>query len=253
MDDGVLYLPWFKCDSEMKTRAEAPFYSEEEIKRMPKLKDGRFRKTRDGLWQVRYRRDGFDKQFTSKNLNTVKDAFREWVRSVNDEKKDALPKKTQIFFDFSERYFLQVKRANVEKQTYETQHRCAELHIYPKFGALPLRQITPMKCQELLNGILAEGKGRTAETVKFILGEIFRAAVGERIITSSPMQYVKIPRHIRENGKALSLDTVRAFVAAIDNSPYRKQFLVFLYTGIRRDEIHSLQIEGDVVSVICGQ
>ncbi len=237
----------------MKTRAEAPFYSEEEIKRMPKLKDGRFRKTRDGLWQVRYRRDGFDKQFTSKNLNTVKDAFREWVRSVNDEKKDALPKKTQIFFDFSERYFLQVKRANVEKQTYETQHRCAELHIYPKFGALPLRQITPMKCQELLNGILAEGKGRTAETVKFILGEIFRAAVGERIITSSPMQYVKIPRHIRENGKALSLDTVRAFVAAIDNSPYRKQFLVFLYTGIRRDEIHSLQIEGDFVSVICGK
>lgn len=82
----------------MKTRAEAPFYSEEEIKRMPKLKDGRFRKTRDGLWQVRYRRDGFDKQFTSKNLSTVKDAFREWVRSVNDEKKDALPKKTQIFF-----------------------------------------------------------------------------------------------------------------------------------------------------------
>ena len=220
---------------------------------MPKLKDGRFRKTRDGLWQVRYRRDGYEKQFTSKNLNTVKDAFREWVRSVKDEKKDALPKKTQNFFDFSERYFLQVKRANVEKQTYETQHRCAELHIYPTFGALPIRQISPMKCQELLNGILAEGKGRTAETVKFILGEVFRAAVGERIITSSPMQYVKIPRHIRENGKALSLDTVRAFVAAIEKSPYRKQFFVYLYTGIRRGELHSLQIEGDFISVICGK
>ena len=49
-----------KLNSELKTRAEASFYSEEEIKRMPRLKDGRFRITRDGLWQVRYRRDGYD-------------------------------------------------------------------------------------------------------------------------------------------------------------------------------------------------
>ncbi len=220
---------------------------------MPKLKDGRFRITKDGLHQVRYRRNGYDIQFTSKDLNTVKALFRDWVKSVNDEKKAELPKKTQNFFAFSERYFTQVKQANVEKTTYDTQHRCAELHIYPAFGSLSFRQITPLKCQELLNGILAEGKGRTAETVKFILGEIFRAAVGEKLITSNPMQYVKIPKHVRENGTALTLAEVGEFVVACKNSPYGRLFLVYLYTGIRRDEIHGMRIEGDFISVICGK
>lgn len=242
-----------KLDSELKTRAEASFYSEEEIKRMPRLKDGRFRITRDGLHQVRYRRDGYDIQITAKKKQDVVDRFREWVRSVNDSKKEALPKKRQSFQDFAEWYFNEVKRVNVEKSTYDTQHRCAELHIYPTFGGLPLRQITAAKCQELLNGLLAQEKGRTAETVKFLLGEILRAAAGQKLISESPMQYVKIPRHVRENGAALPLDIVREFIRACEKSPYQKQFMVYLYTGIRRDELHSLQVKGDFISVICGK
>lgn len=220
---------------------------------MPKLKDGRFRKTRDGLWQVRYRRDGYDKQFTSKDLQTVKGLFREWVKSVNDEKNAKLPKKTQFFGEFAERYFLDVKRVNVEEKTYNIQHRCLELHILPQFGSISLRQITPIKCQQLLNGLIAEGKGRTAETVKFILGEIFRAAMGEKLITANPMDYVKIPQHIRVNGCALSLSEVTAFRSAAQRSPYYRLFMVYLYTGIRRNELHSMQVEGDFLSVICGK
>ncbi len=249
---ATLQFP-MKTDSEMKARADATFYSEEEIKRMPKLKDGHFRKTRDGLWQVRYCRDGFNIQFTSKNKKVVVDKFREWARSVNDGGKERLPQKTQLFGDFAERYFTEVKRVNVEEITYSTQHRCFELHILPQFGQLPLRQITPMKCQQLLNGLLDEGKGRTAESVKFLLGEIFRAAIGEKLITSNPMEYVKIPRHIRTNGSSLSLSEVAAFVSKAKGSPYYRQFMVYLYTGIRRDELHSLQVEGDFISVICGK
>lgn len=242
-----------QTDSKMKIPVEAPFYSQEEIERMPKLKDGRFRITKDGLHQVRYRRDGYDKQFTSKDLKTVKEAFREWVRSIQEEKKALLPKKSQLFVDFAEWYFENVKRVNVEKMTYDTQHRAAELHIYPTLGKYPLRQITPARCQELLNGLLAENKGRTAETVKFLLGEIFRAAMGQKLVSDNPMQYVKIPRHIRENGKALSPETAHAFPEMCKSSPYFRQYMVYLYTGIRRDELHSLRIEGDFISVICGK
>lgn len=220
---------------------------------MPKLKDGRFRITRDGLWQVRYRRDGYDIQYTAKNRQTVIDKFREWVKSVNDAKKDVLPKKKQLFQDFAEWYFAEVKRVNVDEKTCNSQRRSAELHIYPAIGGLTLRQVTAAKCQELLNGLLAQGKGRTAETVKFLLGEILRAAVGQKFISENPMQFVKIPRHVRENGEALPLGTVREFMKACEKSPYFKQFAVYLYTGIRRDELHGMRIEGDFISVICGK
>ncbi len=89
--------------------------------------------------------------------------------------------------------------------------------------------------------------------MKFLLGEIFRAAVGQKFVSENPMQFVKIPKHVRENGTALSLKEVAGFLAACEKSPYGKQYFVYLYTGIRRDEIHSLRIEGDFVSVICGK
>lgn len=241
-------------DSETNTRAETPFYSKEEIESMPRLKDGHFRITPDGYHQVRYRRDGYDIQFTSKDLKTVKKKFCEWAKSVRDERKAAqLPKKSQIFSDFAERYFASVKIANVEKCTYDTQHRALELHILPKIGNMTFRQITPLTCQEVLNGLLSEGKGRTAEMVKCILNEIMRAAVGEKIITESPMNFVKIPRHVRQNGTALTVEEVRRFAAACATSPYRKLFMLYLYTGIRRNELHSVRIEGGFVIVACGK
>ncbi len=242
-----------KTDSEMNTRAEADFYSEEEIKKMPKLKEGRFRKTREGLWQVRYRRGGNDIQFTSKDRQTVVNLFREWVKETKDDQKGKLPKKAQNFGEFAERYFENVKRANVSAETYATQFRCLQMHVLPKLGGLALRQITPMKCQELLNGIISEGKGRTAETVKFILGEVLNAAIGEKLIADSPMKFVKIPKHQRQNGTALFLEEIREFLKACEGSPYRKQFAVYLYTGIRRNELHGAVIGEEFIVVPCGK
>ena len=72
---------------------KADLYSLEEIKKMPKLKDGHHRITKDGLHQIRYRKDGYNKQFTSKSLKVVKAQFKEWVQSVNEERTLEIPKK----------------------------------------------------------------------------------------------------------------------------------------------------------------
>lgn len=238
--------------SEEDRQAETTLYSKEELKQLPKLKDGHHRITKEGLHQIRYRKEGYDKQFTSKSLQTVKAQFKAWVQSANEETRDLLPKKTN-FGTFAERYFNEVKRANVSEMTYKLLHRRLTVYILPIFGELPLRQITPLKCQSLLNGILSDGKGRTAEDVKVILGEIFRAAVGEKIIKENPMQFVKIPKHQRENGVALSVEEVTQFIAACKKSPYQKQFMLYLYTGIRRNELHSAVFESDFIIVACGK
>lgn len=231
---------------------KADLYSLEEIKKMPKLKDGHHRITKDGLHQIRYRKDGYNKQFTSKSLKVVKAQFKEWVQSVNEERTLEIPKKA-TFGDFAERYFNQVKRYNVSEITFTGSYRTMQVYILPVLGNLTIKQITPLKCQELLNGILTSGKGRTAESVKIILGEVFRAAVGEKLITDSPMRFVKIPKHQRDSGTALSLEEIAKFIEACKRSPYQKQFMIFLYTGIRRNELHSLTIEGDFIKVACGK
>lgn len=242
-----------KHDSDLKTRAETSFYSEEEIKGMPKLKDGRTRITPDGYYQIRYRKDGYDKQFTSKHLQVVKEQFREWVKSINESKKVQLPKKKQTFQEFAERYFEEVKRQNVSAFTYDLLHRRLVAYIFPALGDMNVKSITPLKCQSLLNGILADGKGRTAEDVKIILGEVFRAAVGEKLITDNPMQFVKIPKHQRQNGQALSRQEIAEFIEACKKSPYQRLFMLYLYTGIRRNELHGAKFDNDFITVACGK
>lgn len=220
---------------------------------MPKLKEGKYRITRDGLHQIRYRRNGYNVQFTSKSKKEVLRKFKEWALSENDAQKRKVSPKATNFATFAEEYFQTVKRVNVEKSTYDTLCKTLRLYILPQLGDLSLKQITPMKCQSVLNGILGEGKERTAETVKFILGEILRAAVGEKLISENPMSFVKIPHHQRTTGTALSRGEVAGFLAAIETSRYRKQFLILLYTGIRRNELHGIEFEGEFMIVPCGK
>ncbi len=221
---------------------------------MPKLKYGRFRITRDGLHQVRYRRDGYDMQFTAKDLKTVKEKFREWVKSIpktSERKKTRNPART--FGDFAIEYFENVKRQNVSKETYDGLLITLNKHVLPALGALPAKDITPLRCQALLNELLNAGKGRTAEKVKVLLKELLRGAIGERLAVTNPMDYVKIPRHVKKNGTALSLEEIRSFVAECETSYYRKQFLLLLYTGIRRGELKSAKFDGNFITVANGK
>lgn len=219
---------------------------------MPKLKDGHHRITKDGLHQIRYRKDGYNMQFTNKSFQVVKAEFKQWVQSVNTEKRIPLPKKI-TFGSFAERYFYEVKKFNVTERTFKMLYNRLCKYILPIIGDLQFKQITPLKCQALLNSILDEGKGRTAEDVKFILGEIFRAAVGEKLTSDNPMQFVKIPKHQRENGTALSLQEISDFIKACSSSAYQKQLMVLLYTGIRRNELHSAIFSENFITVACGK
>lgn len=249
-DTGLIQI-----DSKTETREEAPIYSQEEIKRMPLLKDGHFRKTPDGYWQVRYRKGGNDIQFTSKFKKTVVERFREWAKSVNDDQttKKLPQNKAMTFGEFAESYFTNVKAVNVKPVTLDMQMRCLKNHILPELGKMQIRAIAPMRCQIFLNSLLEKGLGRTAEEAKILLKEIFRAAIGEKLINSNPMDFVKIPKHQSVHGKALSEEEIREFIETCKGSFYQKQFMLFLYTGIRRGELQSVKFENGFVIVANGK
>lgn len=77
--------------------------------------------------------------------------------------------------------------------------------------------------------------------------------MGEKLITDNPMQFVKIPKHQRENGKALTLAEIAEFIKACENSPYQRLFMLYLYTGIRRNELHSAVIDENFITVASGK
>ena len=219
----------------------------------PKLKDGKFRRTKDGYWQVRYRKNGQNVQFTNKEKKVVVSLFREWCFSQKDEVKKTCNNKIQKFSEFTEIFFRDIKIQSVEQKTRDDLYKQAKRHILPVLGEFKIKEITPLNCQSVMAPILEKGHGRTAETISQILNEIFRAAIGEHLIKENPMNFVKVPRHERECGVSLTREEVAAFIKNCSASKYCRIFMLMLYTGIRRGEFKSLRIEENFITVQNGK
>lgn len=248
-----VFLGFLQTGSEAEPSEAAEFYSEEEIRKMPKLKDGRFRKTSDGYWQVRYRREGKCVQFTNKYKKVVMQRFKEWLKQEEAEKKVNFPKKATTFSEFSELFFENVKKVQVDAKTCDTMRRQCKRHILPVIGDMKLRQIAPMDCHNVLTPILERGHGRTAEAVSQLLNEILNAALGEKLLQENPMKFVKIPKHERKCGVALSREELKQLQAACRGTRYEKPIMLMLCTGIRRGEFKTLVIDADFVTVENGK
>ncbi len=67
------------------------------------------------------------------------------------------------------------------------------------------------------------------------------------------MQFVKIPEHQRQNGQALTRREIAELTAACRKSPYRQLFMLYLYTGIRRNELHGATFDENFITVPCGK
>lgn len=252
-DGSVIYLPWVKPQSEADVNQTGLDFSKKEMEEMPYLKNGRYRITSDGLHQIRYRRDGYNVQFTSKSKKEVEQKFREWAKSVKDESNRSLRKTAKNFAEFAQEWFEKVKRPSVEPNTYDGLLRSYQLHILPQFGEMQLKAISTMKLQEFFGKFLEAGHGRLLETLRDLLGGIFRSALGEGLIKSNPMTYIKLPQHERKKGVALSRQEISDFVEACRGNPLQSVFMLFLYTGIRRNELHGMEIHGGFVSVLNGK
>jgi integrase len=110
-------------------------------------------------------------------------------------------------------------------------------HAYPAFGDRPLGTIRPSEIQAWVKGsTLAPA---TVHVLHGVVSAIFRAAVRDRIIPSSPCEQTKLPRKIRCEVVPLTVEAVTALGSAV---PPRYRALVVLCagTGLRQGEAFGL-------------
>ena len=113
-----------------------------------------------------------------------------------------------------------------------------------------IRQITPDKCQTLIEGIQAEGKGKTADEIYSLLSIIFKGAIAYGIITKSPLAIVQIQKHVYQHGVALSKDEEKLLLTRLIEPDFKIAAAIALYTGLRPNELETAQIKGDFIIAI---
>ena len=105
-------------------------------------------------------------------------------------------------------------------------------------------------CQELIDRLSEQGKGKTADDVYSLLNMIFKAAVKHNIIHTNPMDMVFHTKHEQQHGTALTKEEENLLLSSMAGTPQQLMFAIALYTGMRPNEYETAKLEGDFITAI---
>lgn len=197
-------------------------------------------------YEIRLRSDGYNIYACADNLSEAKQKF---IQKLNEyeklgEEQKAVP---TTFSKFAEYFFDKFYSRKVSESTFRVAKNQFKNHLSPYFKDTALKRITPNICQELVDKLEAEGKGKTAEDIHSLLKIIFKAAIKHGLITNNPIDMVVHNKHEREHGKALTKDEEQLLLSSTAGSPYQLMFAIALYTGLRPNEYKTARIEGNFI------
>lgn len=197
-------------------------------------------------YEIRLRSDGYNIYACADNLTEAKQKFLQKLNEYEKlgEEQTAVP---STFSKFTEYFFDKFYSRKVSESTLRVAKNQFKNHLFPYFKDTALKRITPNVCQELIDRLETEGKGKTAEDVHSLLNIIFKAAIKHGLITNNPIDMVVHNKHEREHGKALTKDEERLLLSSTAGSPYQLMFAIALYTGLRPSEYKTARIEGNFI------
>lgn len=245
--DGIFNDELRRCASlvdSQPNKAEDIGFTEKEIKKMPILKELKYRyRVKDRLHEFRYRRNGYNRTFSSTSLKEAKRKALEFCQELNAKEYSYLNLKSTDFVAFAKNYLLTVKQKNVTEKSFTNIMNRFNNYVVPFFLGKKVQAITAPLLQTFLNTIIDKGYKRTAEDCYYTLKVVLDYAVDNDIIKKNPIKAVKIPLHERVNGTALTLEEEKNFLALMPGHKYELSFIVLLYAGCRPCELETLSID----------
>lgn len=228
-----------------KRKQSLQVWTAKEIKDMPYLKDIKYRKTQNGIHQFRYRRDGYNVSFNSKDFEVAKKKAYDFIKGLKKILRNSADVAFGKTLDFVAQAWLELKKAHTVPATFRTYKGVYDNHIAPAFGKRSVKSILPMDLQPYFDDLFSRQE-RTCEDAKVILNGIFEYAVANRLIPSNPMQGVIVNKHFRKTGKALTNEQIETFKKEmLKHGPYGIAGLIILYSGVRGHELNSIDFQWD--------
>ena len=200
-------------------------------------------------YELRYRQNGYNVYASSNDLQRAKDKFIDALKIINLNLNGA----TQIpttFDDFAKYYFENFRKRKVKPLTFSNDLCRYKNHILPHFKNMPIRQITPLLCQTLLDKLAAEQKLKTKDEVFSLMNVIFKSAIAHNLITKNPLDLVINTQHERKHGKALSKEEILNLFSSVQGTKYEPLFAVALFAGLRPNEYKTARIVDDFIVAV---
>ena len=187
-------------------------------------------------YQIRYRRNGYNVEASSVNLQEAKRKFLEKTKPENIGKY--LVKKMKSGFNLLEEIF-EEWHAYKKGTVVDKEH----LRFKVNFMALPeeLRQkpITQIRTVDI-DTVMKDVKPRKYEELRTLFNGIFKYAVASGIIQHNPVALIKFKRAERQTRDALPKKEIIAFLERIKQPKYdeiRQAMYLLYFFGLRPCEV----------------
>ena len=203
-----------------------------------------YRQKKNGVYEIRFRRQGVDINVSSKDPTILKkkfiEAFNNYIATGS-----AKPRTMHtVLFNNCALSWLSLKEKTTKETTFREYKRLFEHDIAPAFANKTLAEVDREFIQNFLFRYTEEGKMRTAQKLHLILRCIFDLAASDYKF-DSPMEKVVLPRHQSKKGSAFTYEEEKQLIDFCINNPKlsaSSALLVLLYTGVRRSELATLRI-----------
>ena len=205
--------------------------------------------TSNGYFEARIRRKGLYVEASGRDFETMRRRFMDRLSAcytlpaaLEEPAKEERTAKTVLFADYA-REWLKIKEQTTKPSTFKEYERSFRVDLEPVFGGKPLADITRNDLQNYLFGIVGENKHRKAEKLALMLNCIFDMAAED--FSSPPMKKVVLPAYQPKRGQTLTKDEETRLVnycKTHKNVEGTDALLVFLYFGLRKSELRSIEI-----------
>ena len=204
----------------------------------------------NGMYQARFRREGYNIEVASKDFQMMKTKFLEKLRRVEIEKANI-----KIYPKFGEflQEWLKIKKQTVKPSTYKAYCDLTNFNLVPRFGEMPVNEITRKLIQDFLFEIVDAGKNRTAHKLKQLLGSMFDVIVDDYPELTNPMRKVVLSHYEVKKGKAFTKAEEKMVLDFCKEYPHfqgNSAMLVLMYTGMRVGELTSVQYDGTFITCV---
>ena len=240
-------------------------FTEKEFRLMPRFFRTEFRRGHlkarihrrsDGRYEIRCQINHIPIYASGMLLSDAKQRFIERLKFAFGQKKEDVKKPVVVFGEYIKRWAETVKRPYIKPTTYRFYMQLITSEILPRFGKRDISTIKSFELQAFMNELAAGEKFRTCHKMKMVLSAVFDYAVADEVLNRSPMQKVVVVSYEENHGVALTRQEEKQLIDALYEKPEsinRQAFVFLVYTGLRRSELMTAELDGDWIHVTTGK
>lgn len=183
--------------------------------------------------------DGKRKMVTAPTRREVVRRLAETIRAHEHGEHPAA--KNTTVATFLEGWLRDTLHATVAATTEQQYGDVVRLYIVPHVGRKRLRSLAPGDVSKMVRDLAAAGRSpNTQRLARTILRRALRWAEHEGLVTRNAAAISYGPRVPQPEGRTLTPDEARAFLASVAGHPLEAAWVVMLATGLRRGELLAL-------------